>query len=164
MKKILALCILSIVLTSCSSVYKSYNSLINKMYTSDDDKVAVNPDDSLQNHDQDGELPADQKAESNITLDYKAETNEIDATIITNWNGSPQGTLYLTWTAPKKSTCYSTSFPITKTDDENDQSTDTQSVLSDGKVCEGTWIASVTDKLDNKILSKQKVVIKQSPK
>ena len=155
MKKILSICAVSIVLTSCSS----YHNLINKMYTSDD-KVAVSPDDDLNNPDQDGLIPSDMRAVVTLKLVHKAKTHEIEAKMITDWNGSPQGSIYLTWTAPKGSKCYSTSFPITKINEESDSSVDSQSVTSDGKVCVGTWIASVTDKYDNKQLAKEVVYIK----
>ena len=155
MKKIILLCTISVALASCSS----YKSLINKMYTSDDN-VAVNPDDNLNNPDQDGLRPSDERPTVTLKLDHKSKTHEIEATIVTEWNGSPQGSIYLTWTVPKGSQCYSTSFPITKINEENDSTVDSQSVTSKGKVCAGTWVASVTDKYDNKVLAKEKVVIK----
>ena len=162
MKKI-ALCIMVLGLAGCSDTYhsfsKSYSSFISGLYGSDD-SVKVNPDDQLDNPDQDGEDLAVDKPTSTVNLKYKPKTHEIDAKIVTNWNGAPQGTIYLTWSAPKDTKCYSTSFPITKFKDTQDLTSDSQSVLSDGKVCQGKWTATIVNKSDNSTLAKGSVSTK----
>ncbi|ASG68621.1 lipoprotein [Francisella halioticida] len=162
MKKIV-LCIIALWLAGCSDTYhsfsKSYSSFISGLYDSDN-SVKVNPDDHLDNPDQDGENLAVDKPTATLNLKYKPKTHEIDAKIITNWNGAPQGTIYLTWTAPKNTNCYSTSFPITKFKDTQDLTVDSQSVLSDAKVCQGEWTATVVNKSDNSILAKGSSAIK----
>jgi hypothetical protein len=136
-----------------------YNSFIDGLYSSDD-SVAVNPDDNLDNPDQEGENVSEDKPTADLSLTYKQKTHEIDARIITNWNGAPQGTIYLTWRAPKSTNCYSTSFPITKFKEVQDYTVDNQSVLSDNKVCVGVWSAIVVNKSDNSELAKASVTIK----
>ncbi|MDE5020981.1 TUL4 family lipoprotein, partial [Francisella tularensis subsp. holarctica] len=76
-------------------------------------------------------------------------THEIDARIITNWNGAPHGRIYLTWVAPKDTNCYSTSFPITIFNETKDYTVDSQSVLSDDNGCNGTWTALIVNLSDN---------------
>ncbi|KEI35331.1 TUL4 family lipoprotein [Allofrancisella frigidaquae] len=154
MKKILLFCLVSIGLVSCST----YNSFIDKLY-SHDDAVSVNPDDTLENPDQDGEAVAYDTPTASLTLKYKPATHEIDARMVTNWNGAPQGTVYLTWFAPKDTDCYSTSFPIAKFKETEDYTVDSQSVLSDDKICAGTWKAVVVNKSDNSELAKASVII-----
>lgn len=154
MKKIVLLAGLAVVLGSCST----YNSFVDKLYGSDD-SIKVNPDDNLDNPDQDGEVISKDKPTASINLDYKDKTKEIDAKITTNWNGAPQGTIYLTWRAPKDTNCYSTSFPITKFKDTQDYTSDSQSVLNNDKICQGEWTAIVVDKSDNSELAKQSLQI-----
>lgn len=155
MKKILLLSLIAASLGSCST----YNSFVDKMYSSDD-SIQVNPDDSLENPDQDGETSATDKPTASVSLTYKAKTKEIDAKIVTNWNGAPQGTIYLTWIAPKDTDCYSTSFPITKFKETEDYTVDNQSVLSDDNVCVGKWTAKVISKSDNSELANSSITVK----
>ncbi|AIT10284.1 hypothetical protein LO80_04390 [Candidatus Francisella endociliophora] len=155
MKKIFLLTVLAAGLGSCST----YNSFIDKLYGSDD-SIKINPDDNLDNPDQDGEVVSKDKPTASVNLKYKADTHEIDAKLITNWNGAPQGTIYLTWKAPKQTNCYSTSFPITKFKETQDYTVDTQSVLNDDKVCKGKWTAVIVDKSDNSELANGSVTIK----
>lgn len=154
MKKILLLTLLASGLASCST----YNSFVDKLYGSDD-SIKVNPDDNLDNPDQDGEVISTDKPTASLNLKYKSDTHEIDAKLITNWNGAPQGIIYLTWKAPKDTSCYSTSFPITKFKETEDYTVDSQSVLSDDKVCEGTWTATIVNKSDNSELAKGSISI-----
>ena len=155
MKKIVFLCAVSICITSCSS----YHSLINKMYNSGDSKIAISPDDSLNNDQKENRLSSDVPVVI-LKLKYKTATNEIEATTVTQWNSSPQGSIYLTWTAPKNSSCYSTSFPINKIHEKNDILVDSESIINNDKICVGTWIASLADKYNNSLLAKQEIVIK----
>ena len=68
--------------------------------------------------------------------------------------------IYLTWIAPRDTNCYSTSFPITKFNETQDYTVDSQSVLSDDKVCDGTWTAMVVNKSDNSELAKASFEVK----
>ena len=98
---------------------------------------------------------------SSLKLEYKKNTHEIDAKIITNWNGAPQGTIYLTWYTPKNTGCYGTSFPITKYRDAKSLNRDAQSVLRNGKLCEGKWRVEVTYKTTSTTkLAEQTIVVK----
>ncbi|MBK2356049.1 TUL4 family outer member lipoprotein LpnB [Francisella hispaniensis] len=155
MKKILIFTLMTVTLAGCSK----YNAFIDKLYDSDN-SIKVNPDDNLDNPDQDGEVVSEDKPTATLKLKYKAATHEIDARIVTNWNGAPQGTIYLTWVAPKDTNCYSTSFPITKFNETQDYTVDSQSVLSDDKVCDGTWTALIVNKSDNSELAKASLEIK----
>lgn len=155
MKKILVLIISTVALSWCSS----FHSFMDKMYSSDD-AISISPDDTLDNPDQDSEATLVEKPTSSLKLNYIKKTNEIDAQIITNWNSAPQGSVYLTWNAPKETSCYSTSFPITKYKDDQDYTKDSQSVVSKGVVCEGKWTAIVVNKSDNSELAKETVIIK----
>lgn len=155
MKKILLFTLMTATLAGCSK----FNAFIDKFYDSDN-SIKVNPDDNFDNPDQDSEVVAEYKPTSTLKLKYKAATHEIDARIITNWNGAPQGTIYLTWIAPKDTSCYSTSFPITKFNETQDYTVDSQSVLSDYKVCAGKWTAMVVNKSDNSELAKASFEVK----
>ncbi len=155
MKKTLILIISVSVLGGCTS----YHSFIDKLYSSDD-AISINPDDTLENPDQDGEATSVENPTSLLKLKYVKKTSEIDAQIMTTWNGAPQGTIYLTWTAPKKTSCYSTSFAITKYKDDQDYTKDSQSVISKEKVCEGKWTATIINKSDNSELAKESINIK----
>ncbi|AEI35371.1 TUL4 family outer member lipoprotein LpnB [Francisella salina] len=156
MKKFLLLILIATGLASCST----YNNFIDKLYSSDD-SIQVNPDDNLDNPDQeDRQDSSEDKPTASLNMIYKPESHEIEAKIITNWNGAPQGTIYLTWRAPKDTNCYSTSFPITKFKDAQDYTVDNQSVLSDDKVCDGVWTATVVNKSDNSELAKSSLEIK----
>ena len=154
MKKILIVIAAVTTLNGCSS----YHSFFDRQYSSDDD-ISISPDDVLENPDQDGGATSIEKPKASLKLKYLKKTNEIDAQIITTWNGAPQGTIYLTWTAPKKTGCYSISFPITKYKDHQDYTKDSQSVVSKGKVCEGKWTATIVNKSDNSELVKKSLVI-----
>ncbi len=153
-KKILIMCVAVATLNSCSS----FHSFMANLYSSDD-SISINPDDTLYNPDQDGGATSVEKPTSSLKLKHVEKTNEIDAQIVTNWNGAPQGTIYLTWTTPKKTSCYSTSFPITKYKDEQDYTKDSQSVLSKDKLCEGKWTATIFNKSDNSELAKESITI-----
>ncbi|MEY8766663.1 MULTISPECIES: TUL4 family outer member lipoprotein LpnB [Francisella] len=156
MKKFLLLILIATGLASCST----YNNFIDKLYSSDD-SIQVNPDDNLDNPDQeDRQDSSEDKPTASLNMSYKPESHEIEAKIITNWNGAPQGTIYLTWRAPKDTNCYSTSFPITKFKDAQDYTVDNQSVLSDDKVCDGVWTATIVNKSDNSELAKSSLEIK----
>ena len=155
MKKILIVTVAVATLSGCSS----FHSFMDNLYSSDD-AISINPDDTLDNPDQDGEAISVENPTSSLKLKYVKKTNEIDAQIITNWNDAPQGSVYLTWTAPKKASCYSTSFPITKYKDDQDYTKDSQSVVSKETVCEGKWIATVVNKSDNSELAKESIIIK----
>ncbi|MDE4994643.1 TUL4 family lipoprotein, partial [Francisella tularensis subsp. holarctica] len=80
-----------------------------------------------------------------IKLKYKALTHEFDARIITNCNGAPQGTIFLSWVEPKDNNCYSTSFPITKFIETIDYTVDSLSLLSDDKFCNGKWTGLIVN-------------------
>ncbi len=156
MKKFLLLALVTAGLAGCSK----YNSFVDKLYSSDD-SIQVNPDDNLDNPDQeDRQDSSEDKPTATLNLNYQSESHEIEAKIITNWNGAPQGTIYLTWRAPKDTNCYSTSFPITKFKDVQDYTVDNQSVFSDDKVCDGIWTATIVNKSDNSELAKSSVEIK----
>jgi len=154
-KKVLIVATAVATLSSCSS----FHSFMDNLYSSDD-AISINPDDTLDNPDQDGEANLAQKPKASLKLNYVKKTNEIDAQIITDWNEVPQGTIYLTWTAPKDTNCYSTSFPITKYKDEQDYTKDSQSVVSKKTVCAGKWIATIVNKSDNSELAKKSITIK----
>ena len=155
MKKVLIVIAVVASLSSCSS----FHSFMNNLYSSDE-AISINPDDTLDNPDQNGEVTPVENPTALLKLKYVKKTNEIDAQIITNWNGAPQGTIYLTWTAPKKTSCYSTSFPITKYKEDQDHTKDSQSVVSKEKVCEGKWIATIVNKSNNFELAKESIIIK----
>ena len=153
-KKVLIVIAVAATLNSCSS----YHSFMDNFYSSDD-AISINPDDTLDNPDQDGEATSVESPTSSLKLKYVKKTNEIDAQIITSWNGVPQGTIYLTWTAPEETSCYSTSFPITKYKDDQDYTKDSQSVVSKEAVCEGKWTATIVNKSDNSVLAKEQLVV-----
>ncbi|AXA33142.1 TUL4 family lipoprotein [Francisella adeliensis] len=154
MKKILLMSLSALALSSCSS----YHAFMDKMYSSDE-SISINPDDTLENPDQDGENVTTVNPSATLKIVYVAKTNEIDANIITNWNDAPQGSIYLTWTAPKESNCYSTSFPITKYKEDQDYTKDSQSVMADDIVCKGKWSVSLVNKSDNSVLAKKTINI-----
>lgn len=149
-KKILITIVAAMVLSSCTFMDSLYNS----------DAVAVNPDDALENPDQDGETTPVENPKASLELKYIEKTNEIEAQVITDWNEAPQGSVYLTWTAPKDTGCYNTSFPITKYKDNQDYTRDNQRVVSKGKVCKGKWGATIVNKSNNAVLAKETITIK----
>ena len=153
-KNISVVVVAMVTLSGCSS----FHSFMDNIYSSDE-AISINPDDTLDNPDQDGEATPVENPTASLKLKYAKKTNEIDAQIITNWNGAPQGSVYLTWTAPKKTSCYSTSFPITKYKDDQDYTKDSQSIVSKEKICEGKWTATIVNKSDNSELAKENITV-----
>lgn len=154
MKKIVLISLSALALSSCSS----YHSFMDKMYSSDD-SISISPDDTLENPDQNDENVTSANPSATLQTVYIAKTNEIDASIVTNWDEAPQGSIYLTWTAPKESNCYSTSFPITKYKEDQDYTKDSQSVMADDVVCKGKWTVALVNKSDNSVLAKKSINI-----
>ncbi len=69
--------------------------------------------------------------------------DEIYAVIHTTYNGNPEGSVELKWTAPKDSGCYNTEFPITKYGEDNDMTWATVEIKQGDKYCSGTWTADI---------------------
>jgi len=83
-----------------------------------------------------------------VSLDTSSH-DQIIATIHTTYNGNPEGSVNLKWTAPKGSGCYSTEFPITKYGDTNDMTWASVELKQGDKYCSGTWTASVVNNGDD---------------
>ena len=69
--------------------------------------------------------------------------DEIIAIIHTTYNNNPEGSVQLHWKAPKDTTCYNTSFPITKYGETNDKTWAAVELKQGNKYCAGKWSASV---------------------
>ncbi|APC96441.1 TUL4 family lipoprotein [Francisella frigiditurris] len=147
--------LLTLGLASCST----YNSFVDSFY-SDSDGVQVDSDtNTVENPDNDGETVTTDDPNATITLAYNKNLHSIDAKIITNWNGAPQGSVYLSWETPEDTSCYNTAFPIAKFKEIEDYSTDSQSVLYNNQICAGTWKAIITDKSDGSVLASSTIKI-----
>jgi predicted small secreted protein len=79
-----------------------------------------------------------------VSLDTNSH-DQIIATIHTTYNGNPEGSVSLKWTAPKDSGCYSTEFPITKYGETKDLTWASVELKQGDKYCGGTWTASVVN-------------------
>lgn len=92
---------------------------------------------------------ADTKAPTaKLSLDTNSH-DQIIATIHTTYNGNPEGSVNLKWTAPKGSGCYSTEFPITKYGETNDMTWASVELKQGDKYCTGTWSATVVNNGDD---------------
>ena len=69
--------------------------------------------------------------------------NQIVATIYSNYNNNPEGSIKFQWKAPKGTSCYDTSFPITKYGEKNDKTWASVEAKQGGKLCKGIWTANV---------------------
>ena len=70
--------------------------------------------------------------------------DQIVATVYTNYNNNPEGSVKLQWTAPKGTSCYDTSFPIAKYGEKNDKTWASVEIKQGDKFCKGDWTANVT--------------------
>lgn len=73
----------------------------------------------------------------------KNDQDQVIATIYTNYNNNPQGSVKLQWNAPEGSKCYDTSFPITKYGEKNDKTWASVELKQGDKYCGGEWTANV---------------------
>ena len=71
------------------------------------------------------------------------DNDKIVATIHTNYNNNPEGSVKLQWKAPEGTSCYDTSFPITKYGDKNDKTWASVEIKQSDKFCKGDWTANV---------------------
>ncbi len=149
---------LSILLVALGLVSLNGCSTLNDWFGDDDNTVAVDANSEQDNPDSDTDDVKDEPT-ADVKLTYSAKKHEIKANITTTWNGAPQGTIYLTWEAPTDTSCYNTSFPITKYKDVEDYTKDYESVISDNVVCKGTWTATITNKADDSELASQTIEI-----
>lgn len=87
----------------------------------------------------------------------KNSSDQIVATITTNYNNNPQGSVKLQWKAPKDSKCYDTSFPITKYGEKNDKTHASVEIKQGKMYCNGTWTANVV--YDNDVIASDSVTV-----
>lgn len=131
----------------------------NSLFETNNNGVAVNDNNDQENPDSENSAEVDQPT-ATLKITRSNKKNEIKANIVTSWNGSPQGSIYLNWKAPEETSCYNTSFPITKFNDIEDYTTDFESIASDNVVCTGTWTATVTNKANDSELASDSITIK----
>ena len=96
---------------------------------------------------------SDVVASSEVSADSLAPTAKINlkqngndqivATIYTNYNNNPEGSVKLQWKAPEGTNCYDTSFPIAKYGEKNDKTWASVEIKQGGKFCKGEWTANV---------------------
>ena len=132
----------------------------NSLFSSSDNSVAVGSNNEQDNPDSENLADEVDEPTATIKLKLNSKKNELKASIITNWNGAPQGSIYLNWTAPEKSSCYNTSFPITKFKDIEDYTSDYESIISDNVLCTGEWKATIINKADDSELASESITIK----
>jgi hypothetical protein len=131
----------------------------NNLFETNDNGVAVSDNNDQDNPDSESSAEVDQPT-ATLKITRNNKKNEIKASIVTNWNGVPQGSIYLNWKAPEETSCYNTSFPITKFKDIEDYTTDLESIASDNVICTGTWTATITNKADDSELASDSITIK----
>ncbi|AJC49503.1 hypothetical protein IB642_03330 [Allofrancisella guangzhouensis] len=98
-----------------------------------------------QNKDKATEVSSSSKAAAptaKVSLKQSSQ-GKIVAIIVTNYNNNPEGSVKLQWKAPSGTSCYDTSFPITKYGEKNDKTWASVETKQGGNYCKGTWSANV---------------------
>ena len=89
------------------------------------------------------EVSADSSAPTAKVSLKQGNDDRIVATIYSNYNNNPEGSVKLQWKAPKGTSCYDTSFPVTKYGEKNDKTWASVETKQGGKLCKGSWTANV---------------------
>jgi hypothetical protein len=89
------------------------------------------------------EVSADSSAPTAKISLKQNDKDQIVATIYTNYNNNPEGSIKLQWKAPEGTSCYDTSFPIAKYGEKNDKTWASVEIKQGDKFCKGDWTANV---------------------
>ncbi len=89
------------------------------------------------------EVGADSSAPTAKVSLKQNDKDQVVATIYTNYNKNPEGSIKLLWKAPEGTVCYDTSFPITKYGEKNDKTWASVEIKQGDKFCKGDWTANV---------------------
>jgi hypothetical protein len=89
------------------------------------------------------EVSADSSAPTAKVSLMQNDKDQIVATIYTNYNNNPEGSIKLQWKAPEGTSCYDTSFPIAKYGEKNDKTWASVEIKQGDKFCKGDWTANV---------------------
>ena len=85
------------------------------------------------------------------------DNDQIIATIYTDYNNNPEGSIKLQWKAPEGTSCYNTSFPITKYGEKNDKTWASVEIKQGDKFCKGSWIVNIL--FDKDIIATDTVLV-----
>ena len=104
------------------------------------------------------EVSADSTAPTAKISLKQNEKDQVVATIYTNYNNNPEGSIKLQWKAPAGTNCYDTSFPIAKYGEKNDKTWASVEIKQGDKFCKGDWTANVT--FDKDVIATDTVSVK----
>ena len=102
------------------------------------------------------EVSSDSSA-ATAKVSLKNNKDKIVATIYTSYNNNPEGSVKLQWKAPKGTSCYDTSFPITKYGKKNDKTWASVGIKQGKKLCKGDWTANII--FDKKVIATDTILV-----